>query len=337
VSINDTEPRQVLADKVSRLLRTLRPSDPIGTRRRQTIGDEHAEEAMRRSVTRQLLYAAATNEWFERLVRSSPFLREAAWSRAQGFLGGETTTDVIATVHGLLAQGLAVSVDQFGEGLTEPAAIAAVVEEYMELGRATATLDGDVDVEVVPSNLGIDVSVEFFCEQARRIAAELPPGRRLQVSAEESRRTPRIIDAVIRLASEGLPVVATLQANLRRSAGDGERLVQAGVPIRLVKGAYPEPPDLAFAWGEPTDLAFVRLAHELVDRGAELSLATHDPVIREALLAGLNVAGVEMLLGVRSDDALDLVRRGHAVRVYVPYGSEWFRYWMRRVAEAQGA
>jgi proline dehydrogenase len=81
----------------------------------------------------------------------------------------------------------------------------------------------------------------------------------------------------------------------------------------------------------------VRLAHEIRAQGGRLAIATHDPVIREALLRGLVDVEVEMLLGVRGDDAFELAGRGHQVRIYVPYGADWFRYWMRRVAEAQGA
>jgi proline dehydrogenase len=107
------------------------------------------------------------------------------------------------------------------------------------------------------------------------------------------------------------------------------------VPIRLVKGAYLEEPAIAHARGEPTDLAFLELAHELHSAGAELALGTHDPVRREALLHALPGTGVEMLLGVRAEDARTLAARNVAVRIYVPYGNNWFRYAMRRLAESR--
>jgi len=94
-------------------------------------------------------------------------------------------------------------------------------------------------------------------------------------------------EAVLALAHEGAPVMPTLQANLKRSERDAELLAEARVPVRLVQGAYLEPVDLAHPWGEQTDLAFLRLARKLHDSGVELSIATHDPVLREALLTSL--------------------------------------------------
>lgn len=288
-------------------------------------------------VDRRLLYAAATSEQIETLVLRSALLRRQAWSRAERFVAGESLSDALATVRRLVEHGFAVSVDRFGENLEDSERIASIADEYLELARGVADIDGDVYLEVVPSHLGIDVSVEFFCEQARRIAGHLPPDARLEISAEESHRTPRIIDAEVRLAGEGIPVVATLQANLRRTGMDADRLMGSGVPIRLVKGAYVESPDVAYAWGEAVDVAFIRLAHQVHAAGAWLTIATHDAVIREALLCAMPEVGIEMLLGVRTADAAQLVDRGHHVRIYVPYGGDWFRYWMRRVAESRGA
>lgn len=287
-------------------------------------------------LDRRLLYAAATSDRLEAFVRRSPPLRKAAYGRAKRVVAGESRSDAVDTVKRLVEQGFAVSVDRFGEGLNDVERIAGVIEEYRVLSRVLSEVEGDVYLEVVPSHLGVDISVEFFCQQLLRVASFLPAGARLEVSAEESHRTPRILEAVLQLAEEGIPMVATLQANLRRSEDDAFRLVDSGVPVRLVKGAYLESSTVAYAWGEQVDVAFVRLAHEIVERGGTLAIATHDPVIREALLLGLDGVGIEMLLGVHPGDALDLVNRGYQVRIYIPYGSDWFRYWMRRVAESRG-
>jgi proline dehydrogenase len=124
---------------------------------------------------------------------------------------------------------------------------------------------------------------------------------------------------------------ATAQANLHRTPEDVERLLDAGVHIRLVKGAYVEQPDRALPYGEFTDIAYLRLAHRLAAADAPFALATHDGVLREALLAALGPVPVEQLLGVRPDVVDDLTARGVPVRVYVTFGHNWFRYWMRRI------
>src|SRR5262249_42316330 len=135
--------------------------------------------------------------------------------------------------------------------------------------------------------------------------------------------TDRVFDAVIEVAGRGRPVEATVQANLKRSPEDARRLRDHGVTVRLVKGAYVEPD--AHPWGPATDHAFAELAQLLPDP----ALATHD----EALLAGPPHARVEPLLGLGRTTP----RPNRHTRIYVPYGPDWFRYFMRRRAESQGA
>ncbi len=132
------------------------------------------------------------------------------------------------------------------------------------------------------------------------IVATLPPGRRIQVGAEDHDRAYAVLDCVLAVAALGNGLAdrlgATVQANLHRSGDDLDRLVAAGVHVRLVKGAYVEPPDRALPYGEPTDIAYRRLGHRLAEADANFALATHDGVLR----------------------------------------ADWFRYWMRRVAESRG-
>jgi proline dehydrogenase len=289
------------------------------------------------SVTRAILYKLATSERFERLIHNNRTLDRRAFRAALRYVAGLTLADALAVVRDLNGRGFASSLDLFGETAHEPVEIAHTVQAYVDAANSLAQMDADVDLEVVPSHLGVDGDPDAFRSNLEAICRALPPGRRLQVSAEESSRTEAILDAVVRLRTSGAPVVATLQANLRRTEGDVERLADASVPIRLVKGAYLEPRETAFAWGEPTDLAFVRLAHKAHDLGIELAIGTHDRVLREALLLALGGIGLEMLLGVRREDAENLITRGYRVRIYVPYGEAWFRYWMRRLAESRGA
>ena len=283
---------------------------------------------------RQIPYALATNDRLEAAVRRSPRLERLAYRAALRYVAGRTLEEAIAVVHDLHAQGMAVSLDLFGESVTDPAAVQAAVQGYARAAEALGSVQGKVDFEVVPSRLGIDVGVGFCRRYAEQLVELLPPGGRLQLSAEESWRADQVLELALGLAAAGAPLRVTLQANLRRAPRDAEQLLAAGVPIRLVKGAYVEAPRAALPWGEPTDLAYVRLAHQIAAGGGDLAIGTHDPVIRESLLLALPGLAVEMLLGVRTADAVGLVRRGHHVRVYVPYGDAWFRYWARRLAEA---
>ena len=185
--------------------------------------------------------------------------------------------------------------------------------------------------------MGIDVDPTGCVEHLAAITRALPEGRRVQVGAEELTRADAVLNCVLAVAGMGLAdrLGATAQANLHRTPRDVDRLVEAGVHIRLVKGAYVEPRDSAWPYGEPTDVAYLRLAHRLADAAGPFALATHDGVLREALLAALGPVTVEQLLGVRPDVIADLTERGVPARVYVPFGRDWFRYWMRRVAESR--
>jgi proline dehydrogenase len=287
--------------------------------------------------TRALLFRLATSDRFEEMVRRVPGGERWAWRAASRYVAGRDRADALRTSDVLAARGLAASVDFFGEQVTNHEEARRSANVYVALARAIEQSAGDVWLSIDLSHVGLDISPELCRHQLERVAAAMPPGRRIQVGAEDSGRNPAILEVVLKLAADNAPMAATVQANLRRSHEDALRLVEASVPIRLVKGAYVEPPEVAHAWGKETDAAYVRLARDLHAAGAELSLATHDRGLRETLLPELPQAGVEQLLGVREEDAVELVRRGRLVRLYVPFGEGWFRYWMRRTAEARGA
>lgn len=289
------------------------------------------------SVSRRVLFALATSERFERAVRRLPGGEQAAYRRAQRYIAGRGREDAFAIAHRLAAEGITCSIDLFGESVSDPAAADRVAETYVDLARALAGAPHDTFLSLDLSHIGIDESDIAAGKRLVRIAEALPAGARIQIGAEQAERADRIVKAILVAARAGLPVSATAPANLKRTRADAQRLAEAGVPIRLAKGAYVEDPAIAHPWGEPTDLAFLNLAHELHRGGAEIALGTHDPVLREALLYALPGVGVEMLLGVRSADAHALAARNVPIRIYIPYGEGWFRYMMRRLAESRGA
>ena len=286
---------------------------------------------------RRARFALATSARWERAVRTVPGGERTAYRLASRYVAGISPEDALACAHRLAADGLASSLDHFGESVSDPAEADRVADGYVALARTLDQAPDGTFLSIDLSHVGLDQPGDAAQRRLARIAAALPPGRRLQVGAEEHRRADRILATVLAVAREGGAVSATLQANLLRSRSDALTLAAAGVPIRLVKGAYAEDRRVALPWGDPTDLAFIELAHELHAGDAEVALATHDPILREALVRGLPGAGFEMLLGVRGEDARALAARGVHVRIYVPYGNDWFRYGMRRWAESAGA
>jgi proline dehydrogenase len=288
-------------------------------------------------LSRRVLHHAADSTRLGTLVLRTPGLARAARRAADRYLGGETLEQAVATIDRLHTEGFTTAIDSFGEAVTDRERIEETVARYLRVNRELAHLKPPVNVWVDLSNLGLDISSDLCRQSVERIVETLPEGALLQVRAHDSRRTDRILDIALGLAADGAPVMPTLQAHLRRSPEDAHRLIAANVPVLLVKGTTLELRDAAYPWGEQTDVAFLELAHELHADGVRLAIGTHDPVLRERLLATFGGIGIEMLLGVRPEDGRDLLRRGHRVRIYVPFGPDWFRYWVRRLGEARGA
>lgn len=285
-----------------------------------------------RDALRRLAFELAVSDGVERTAMAVPPLRAAAERRMARYLGGPDAAAALAIASRLAEAGIAASVDLFGENVEDAAVAELATEHYLELATKVAEVPG-TDISLDCSHLGLDREPKRCAERVTRIAAELPAGARLQLGAEESSRADAVLTIAETAAASGLPVMATLQANLRRSDRDLDRLLAAGIPIRLVKGAYAEPADIGLPWGPETDAAYLRLAARLAGAGAPHALATHDP----AILTASGEAPIEMLLGVRPREAVRLAEAGRAVRVYVPFGPRWFRYGARRLAESIGA
>ncbi len=288
---------------------------------------------------RAVLFRLATSSQLERAVRALPGGEQRAWRGASRYVAGNTLGDALAAVQRLARHGVQSSIDQFGELVQDAATADRVATDYLKLADQLTTLPETTWLSVDLSHLGLDIDPQRCVEHLAAIASALPAGRRIQVGAEDYNRTDRVLDCVLAVAGRGLPdrLGATVQANFRRSSWDLDQLVSAGVHVRLVKGAYVEPPERALPYGEATDIAYIHLAHRLAGADAGFALATHDGLLREALLRALGLRPVEQLLGVRPEVLDELVTRGVPVRVYVPFGDDWFRYWMRRVAESRGA
>jgi proline dehydrogenase len=289
-------------------------------------------------LRRAALFRIATSERLERTVKALPFGEAAAWRAASRYVAGRSRDQALTTAARLLDRGHAISLDLFGERVTDPAAADRVLADYVELAGALPPPPADVWLSVDLTHLALDTDSSAAADRLATIGRALPAGRRVQVGAEDAARSDAILSCVLDVAARGLAdrLGATVQANLVRAPSDADALVGAGVHVRLVKGAYVEPTS-AHPYGEATDVAFLHLGFRLAERGAIWSMATHDGRLREALLLAHGPLPVEQLLGVRPEVLDDLHTRGIPTRVYVPYGPDWYRYWLRRVAESRGA
>jgi proline dehydrogenase len=291
------------------------------------------------ALERSILFWLATSSRLERVARAWPMGERAAWKLASRYVAGTTADDAARTARDLDAAGIGSSLDLFGELATDTATADRVTAAYLDLTARIGELPESVWLSVDLSHLGLDLDPDRCRDQLATITSALPAGRRIQVGAEDSGRTQAVQDCVLAVAGIGLAdrLAATVQANLHRSPADLRKLAAAGVSVRLVKGAYVEAPAQAHRYGEATDLAYLALARQAVELGLDVTLATHDGLLREAVLAAVGPRPVEQLLGVRPEVATTLTARGIPVRIYVPYGDDWFRYWMRRLAESRGA
>jgi proline dehydrogenase len=287
---------------------------------------------------RRLLLRLATSERLERAVKRMPGGERAAWRAASRYVAGRSRDDALVTVGTVLERGHGVSVDLFGERVSDPAVADRVRDDYIALAGALPPPPADAWLSVDLSHLALGTDAAATADRLAAIARALPDGRRVQVGAEEAALTDAVRACVVDVAARGLAdrLGATVQANLVRAPGEADALLDAGAHVRLVKGAYGGSAG-AHPYGEQTDVAFLRLGFQLAERGAAWSIATHDARLREALLLAHGRVAVEQLLGVRPEQLNALHDRGVPTRLYIPYGPDWFRYWLRRLAESRGA
>ncbi|MGI9155857.1 MAG: proline dehydrogenase family protein [Marmoricola sp.] len=288
-------------------------------------------------VDRSLLFRLATSESFERATKAVPGGEATAWRAASRYVAGQSRGEALRTAGTLLDRGHGVSIDLFGELADDPAVADRVLEDYRSLAAALAALPSDAWLSLDLTHLALDTDPAGAADRLAAVAAALPPGRRVQVGAEDAARTDAVLGCVLDVAGRGLVdrLGATVQANLLRSPSDADALTATGTHVRLVKGAYVEATG-AHRYGEATDIAYLRLAFRIAAAGSPWSMATHDSRLREAILLALGPVPVEQLLGVRPEVLDDLRERNLPTRVYVPYGPDWFRYWLRRLAESRG-
>ena len=285
---------------------------------------------------RSLILAASRNRRVERFVAGAPLSR----SVVRRFVAGEAVEDAVRASRELTAKGLRASLDHLGEDTTDAGQADATVTAYLlllqRLHEAGLTSDGRVEVSVKLSAVGQTISDELALDGARRICeAAAAAGTTVTLDMEDHTTTDRTLATLAVLRRDHPQTGAVLQAYLHRTEGDCRDLAVAGSRVRLCKGAYNEPAEVAFQSVEDVDASYVRCMDVLLAGEGYPMLATHDPQLVERALASGRTAPYEfqMLYGIRPLEQERLVAAGHAVRVYVPYGDQWYGYLMRRLAE----
>lgn len=287
-------------------------------------------------MLRAAFLALSRSRRLQHLALHNPFLQKAA----RRFVAGERPDEALEAVRRLNAAGLSATLDFLGEGVTTPELAEASGGAYAGILDAIRESGVQSHLSLKLTQLGLDVD-EALCRGILRRILDRAPGTFVRIDMEGSAYTERTLRLFDALWTEGYRNVGVvIQAYLRRSARDVERLIALGARVRLVKGAYAEPPSAAFPHKADVDRNFARLAEQLLSRGTYPAIATHDErLIEEAIrfAAAHHVTPdrfeFQLLYGVRRDLQTRLAQRGYRVRIYVPFGEEWYPYFMRRLAE----
>ena len=261
------------------------------------------------------------------------------------FVAGETTAAAVETTGGLVDSGLAVSLDHLGEDTHDREQAEATVSAYLtlleQLAAAGLTPEAEVSVKLSAVGQALPDGERISLEGARRICqAARNAGTTVTFDMEDHTTTDSTLSVVRELRRDFPETGAVLQAYLRRTEADCKDLATAGSRVRLCKGAYDEPASVAFRDKLDVDKSYVRCLKVLMNGDGYPMVASHDPRLIEIAGTLAQRAGrapgdfeYQMLFGIRTQEQQRLASAGHLVRVYVPYGREWYAYLMRRLAE----
>jgi proline dehydrogenase len=262
-------------------------------------------------------------------------------SVAHRWVAGETLEDAIAAARTLNASGFPVSLDLLGENVLDKEGAIRAADTYVAMFDRIATekLDGNISLKL--TQLGLDLDAALCESLVSRIAdSAARHGNFLRIDMEGSPYTQRTVDLCKRVRARTDSVGTVIQSYLRRSEQDVRDLIAVGCRVRLVKGAYKEPAEIAFPAKADVDANFVSLMKILLPSGIYHGIATHDPRMIDATKdfassngIGKQIFEFQMLYGIRTDLQRQLIGEGYRLRVYIPFGTDWYPYFMRRLAE----
>jgi proline dehydrogenase len=290
-------------------------------------------------VLRQVLLGASRSDLVRRTVTGAPISRHVV----RRFVAGETDDAAVVAVHALVADGLLASLDRLGEDVLEPGQATATTDAYVTLFARLGDegLAGRAEASIKLSAIGQSLDPLMAIDNARRVcAAAAAVGSTVTVDMEDHTTTDLTLGTIRDLRDDFPWVGAVLQAYLHRTESDCVDLAGPGSRVRLCKGAYKEPSSVAYQDIHEVDRSYVRCLKVLMGGEGYPMVATHDPRLVEiagALAArwrrGPESFEYQMLYGIRPQEQIRLASGGAQVRVYLPYGEDWYAYFMRRLAE----
>jgi proline dehydrogenase len=290
-------------------------------------------------VLRPLLLSAARNSHVRDLIRTAPVSR----SVVRRFIAGDTVDQALTVARRLVEQGLAVSLDRLGEDTSDVEQAKATTQAYVDLLARIADdgLAERTEVSVKLSGLGQALDEQLARDHAAKICAPArDAGTPVTLDMEDHTTTTSTLRVVHELRGDFPWLGAVLQAYLRRTADDALRLVEPGSRVRLCKGAYAEPAEVAFQSRGEVDRAYVRALVTLMSGRGYPMIATHDPrliaitdMLAQRYERERGSYEYQMLYGIRPVVQKRIADRGYQMRVYIPYGDQWYGYLMRRLAE----
>ncbi len=289
------------------------------------------------AALRALFLWLSNRRWMARVALGTPLLRRMPLR----FVAGTTLESAVAAVRTLNAAGASATLDVLGEAVDDRAAADRAAAEYVRTIERIAELSLNANVSIKLTQMGLDLGVdECLAVLAPVASAGDRHGVFIRIDMESAEYTDRTLEVVERLRRDGHDVGPVIQAYLHRSAADVERLAAERVRTRVCKGAYAETADVALQDRSAIGDSFVALCERLLDADAYPGVATHDPEMIDRVARHVETHGIardrfefQMLYGVRRDLQRRLLADGYRVRVYVPYGTEWYPYFMRRLAE----
>jgi proline dehydrogenase len=291
-------------------------------------------------MIRPLLFALSRSRAAAHIATNVPGFRGIS----KRFVAGTSQVDVIDAVRRLNARGFDATVSFLGESVTSPAEVHAALREYASYADAVRAHAFRSHLSIKLTELGLSFDRDLAAHSLDRVLAAAEEARTfVRIDMEDSFYTQPTLDLFREARARHANIGVVVQAMLRRSAGDIESLAREGASVRIVKGAYREPEDIAYQQKSQVDAQFVRLVDAYfasMSEGAWLAIATHDQRMVRAALQSVRERGIardrfefQMLYGIRGDLQRLLLGQGYRVRIYVPYGSHWYPYLMRRLAE----